>query len=404
MRLNIILQSALKSLRRHKLRSFLTTLGVIIGVSAVILLVSIGNGLKGLVTEQFQSLGSNLLYITPGELVSEEGGFSESAISSAFMPTKFKLDHVDAIKDIGDPITGAVPLVETSIEARYKTQQENTYLHATNSEYSNIRNLDATKGRFFTNSDDQNRRRVAVLGPGIKEDLFSQEPAVGKDISLNGIRFTVIGVVEEKGSGQFGGPDIDSIIYIPLQTGKSTLEIDDIQYFLVQVSSEDQVARGKILVERTLNRFLDEDDFSVTDQEDVLKSINTILSAITGALSGIAAISLLVGGIGIMNIMLVAVTERTKEIGLRKALGATPQNILIQFLIESSALSAAGGIIGILLGAGGALALDRFIPAKITLGSVLLAFSVSVSVGIIFGVFPARKASRLSPIEALRYE
>lgn len=404
MKLRIIWLSAFTSLTRNKIRSFLTTLGVIIGVLSVILLTSLGNGLKNLVTEQFASLGANVLYVTPGEFLNEEGGFSEGAMASGFSVSKFTLGDLKAIKRIGDPILTAGAMSESAADVRYGSKKKNTIMVATTSEYFTIRNTAAEEGRVFSEADNETKRRVVVIGPKLKDTLFDQAPAVGREITLNGIYFTVIGIAEAKSSGGFGGPDIDSAVYVPLETGKAVLGVSNIQYLVAQITKESEIDRGKILIERVLGKHLDDDEFSVTDQTELLKTIQTILGAITGALTGIAAISLLVGGIGIMNIMLVSVSERTKEIGLRKALGAKPSDILIQFLIEAAVLSSAGGLIGIGLGMLISLVLDRFIPSYITLGSVILAFSVSWFTGIIFGVFPARKASRLSPIEALRYE
>jgi putative ABC transport system permease protein len=404
MKLRIIWLSAFTSLSRNKVRSFLTTLGVIIGVLSVILLTSLGSGLKNLVEEQFQGLGSNLLFVTPGEFISEDGGFAQGAINSGFTVSKLGLDDLRAIDRIGDPVVATVPISELFVEARVGTTKKNTGVAASTNEYASIRNLNMTEGRFFSSADNDTRRRVAVLGPGIREDLFGTGPAIGQQIAINGIYFNVIGVVEPKSSGGFGGPDIDGIIYLPLETGRSALDIKDIQYFLVKIKDESEIDRAKTLITRVLEKRMDKDDFAITDQAELLKTIQTILGAITGALAGIAAISLVVGGIGIMNIMLVSVSERTKEIGLRKALGAKPSDILTQFLIEAAVLSSFGGITGILLGMLFSFILDRFIPSYITLGSVLLAFSVSWVTGIIFGVFPARKASKLSPIEALRYE
>jgi|SaaInlStandDraft_4_1057021.scaffolds.fasta_scaffold18302_3 putative ABC transport system permease protein len=404
MKFRLIWLSAFTSLNRNKVRSFLTTLGVIIGVLSVILLTSLGSGLKNLVTEQFEGLGSNLLFVTPGEFISEEGGFSQDAFTQGLTVSKLTLDHVRAIKRIGDPITTAIPISELPIEARVGTIKKNTMIAASTAEYASVRSLGMTSGRFFNSADNETKRRVAVIGPTLAEDLFGLSSAIGQQLSLNGIYFTVIGVVESKGGGGFGGPDLDSIIYIPLETGRTALEITGIQYLLVKIDGEDELARGEALVSRVMGKYLDEDDFSVTDQAELVESIQTILGAITGALAGIAAISLIVGGIGIMNIMLVSVSERTKEIGLRKALGAKPNDILVQFLIEAAALSSFGGLTGIVLGMLISLILDQFIPSHITLSSVALAFSVSWFTGIIFGVFPARKASKLSPIEALRYE
>ena len=243
-----------------------------------------------------------------------------------------------------------------------------------------------------------------VIGSKIAEKLFPGQNPVGQNITINQLRFEVIGVAEAKAAGSFGGPDIDSFMYVPITTAKIALGVDKIMEIMVQSASKDQLPRARELIKTTLAKRLDEKDFSVTDQSEILKTIQTILGVLTTGLAGIAAISLVVGGIGIMNIMLVAVSERTKEIGLRKALGATPSNILIQFLIESAVISTVGGLIGIFLGVLGALAVRPFFPATPEIGSIVLAFAVSLGTGIIFGVYPARKAAQLSPIEALRYE
>ncbi|MFH2019200.1 MAG: ABC transporter permease [bacterium] len=402
MRVAIAAKSALISIKRNKTRSLLTTLGVVIGVAAVILLTSLGNGLKRLISDQFDALGTNQIMITAGDIIKEGGGFDMA--SAGLTVSKFTIEDVEAIKRIGDPIVSAAPVTESTGEVRYKTEKVNTFFMISTPDYTKIRDLKMTSGRFFTDADEVADKRVVVIGPNLEEDLFGKTSGLNKEIAINGINFEVIGIAEPKDVGGFGGPDFDSVVYIPYDIGKKTLEIRNIMYIAIKVDSADDMNRAKILAEKTLSRRLDEEDYSIVDQSELLDSINTILNALTSALAGIAAISLLVGGIGIMNIMLVAVTERTKEIGLRKALGATPNDILVQFLIEASVLSGLGGIIGIAIGVLGALAIDSFIPAKPTLGSIALAFSVSVIVGIVFGVFPARKASKLSPIEALRYE
>jgi putative ABC transport system permease protein len=393
MKLEIISQSALISIRRNKMRSFLTTLGVIIGVSAVILLTSLGNGLKRLISDQFDALGTNQLMVTPGDVVDENGNINMATASLAV--SKFTIGDVDALRRIGSPIVSAVPVIESSGEVRYKTEKVTTFFMVSTPDYNKIRDLDMTEGRFFNSADESAGRRVVVIGPALEEDLFDKQSGLHQEIAINGINFEIVGIAEPKDVGGFGGPDFDQVVYIPFK---------NIMYIAMRVETADDMGRAKILAERALSRRLDEDDYDIIDQSELLDSINTILSALTGALTGIAAISLLVGGIGIMNIMLVAVTERTKEIGLRKALGATPADILTQFLIEASVLSGLGGLMGIGLGVLGALAIDTLIPASPTIGSILLAFSVSVAVGVVFGVFPSRKASRLSPIEALRYE
>lgn len=402
MRVAIAAKSALISIKRNKTRSLLTTLGVVIGVAAVILLTSLGNGLKRLISDQFDALGTNQIMITAGDIIKEGGGLDMTSVGLTV--SKFTIEDVEAIKRIGSPIVSAAPVTESTGEVRYKTKKVNTFFMISSPDYTKIRDLKMTSGRFFTDADEVADKRVVVIGPNLEEDLFGKTSGLNKEIAINGINFEVIGIAEPKDVGGFGGPDFDSVVYIPYDIGKKTLEIRNIMYIAIKVDSAEDMNRAKILAEKTLSRRLDEEDYSIVDQSELLDSINTILNALTSALAGIAAISLLVGGIGIMNIMLVAVTERTKEIGLRKALGATPNDILVQFLIEASVLSGLGGIIGIAIGVLGAFAIDNIIPAKPTIGSIAMAFSVSVIVGIVFGVFPARKASKLSPIEALRYE
>jgi len=400
----VLTKSALISILRNKLRSFLTTLGVIIGVLSVILLTSIGNGLTVFVEEQFENLGSNLLIISPGEIVSEEGGFNPDAAALSLTTSKLSEKDVDNLKRAGYPLSAVAPVIEGSIDIRTEQGKRKGYSLATTPDYSVLRNTKAVSGRFFSDSDVTGNRKVAVIGNKIKEKLFAGVDPVGASLTINRVRFEVIGVAEKKSSGSFGGPDIDSTVYIPISTARSALSQDKVSYILVQAADKTSIERGKERIKEIMSKRLQEEDFSVTDQSEILKTIQTILSTLTVGLAGIAAISLVVGGIGIMNIMLVAVSERTREIGLRKALGATPNNILVQFLIEAVVLSTLGGIIGIILGILGATAITAFFPATPALNSILLAFGVSFTTGVIFGVFPARKAASLSPIEALRYE
>jgi len=243
---------------------------------------------------------------------------------------------------------------------------------------------------------------VAVLGHKVAEDLFGEESPVGEKVKLGEYRYQIMGVIEEKGGE--GSMSPDDKVFVPITTAQRQFDKHNINLIFAQVRSNDEVSSTVPLVEEVLKRRLDEEDFTVLDQKEMLSTVSNILNTLTAALGGIAAISLLVGGIGIMNIMLVSVTERTREIGLRKALGATPDVILTQFLIEAVFLSIGGGIVGIMIGWGGALLLNRFMPAAITLWSIILAFVVSATVGIVFGIAPAKKASQLSPIEALRYE
>lgn len=404
MKFSSLAKTAFISISRNKMRSFLTTLGVVIGVLSVILLTSIGNGLTVFVEQQFQTLGSNLLIVSPGEIVSEDGGFNQEAAALALTTSKLSTQDVSALERVGYPLGDVAPVIEGGVEVRTDQGKRQGFSVATTPAYSTLRNTNAQQGRFFTESDVSSNRKVAVIGSKIAEKLFVGVDPIGKDVTLNRIRFQVIGVAEPKSSGSFGGPDIDSSVYIPVTTARSALGQEKISYILVQASDKKDIERAKERIESVMSKRLNEEDFSITDQAEILKTIQTILGTLTVGLAGIAAISLVVGGIGIMNIMLVAVSERTREIGLRKALGATPKSILIQFLIESAVLSTLGGTIGIILGILGALGIRAFFPATPALNSILLAFGVSLATGIVFGVFPARKAAALNPIEALRYE
>ncbi len=404
MKFSTLARSAIISISRNKLRSFLTTLGVVIGVLSVILLTSIGNGLTVFVEKQFETLGSNLLIVSPGEIISEEGGFNQESAALSLSTSKLSLSDVSAIERVGYPLGAVSPVIEGSVDVRTDQGKRKGFSVATTPQYSKLRNTKTTSGRFFSESDISSNRKVAVIGSKIAEKLFVGVSPVGNTVTLNRIKFEVVGVAESKSSGNFGGPDIDSSVYIPISTARSALGQEKISYILVQAADKQNIERAKDKVKEIMDKRLNEEDFSVIDQAEILKTIQTILGTLTVGLAGIAAISLVVGGIGIMNIMLVAVSERTREIGLRKALGATPNNILIQFLIESAVLSTLGGLIGIILGVLGALAIQPFFPATPALNSILLAFGVSLATGLVFGVFPARKAARLSPIDALRYE
>ncbi len=404
MKLSFTFKTALISLARNKMRSFLTTLGVIIGVSSVILLTAIGAGLRHLVQEQFQSLGSNLLFVMPGDIFDQGGGFSEDSMRTSMMNSRLKLQDVANINRLGEPIVKAVPVNQLQQPAKYQAKTYTVTITSSFADYASVREIKTSQGRFFTKAEAAGRKKVVVIGDKVKTELFSHTNPLGKKIALGNIKFTVIGVAEKKGGGGMGGPDFDSWVYIPIQTAQRTFDNTLVNTLIVKVNSEDNISQAKKMVEKTLLKRLDESDFSIVDQTELLDTVQGILNTMTTALAGIAGISLLVGGIGIMNIMLVSVTERTKEIGLRKAVGATPKDILIQFLIESALLSLFGGLVGIFLGSFGAILLNRFFPALPTFNAGALAFFISLLVGVVFGVMPARQAARLSPIEAIRYE
>lgn len=263
---------------------------------------------------------------------------------------------------------------------------------------------DISKGRFFDKVENQGKRRVAILGFDVAEEIFGKIDPIGKNVRIGAQTFEVIGVADKVGGGFGGGPSFDKYTYIPIETAFKIYDNETVAQIIAQAKTKDEIPNAITAIENVLLKRLKEDEFSVFDQSQILETINQILGMLTIGLGGIAAISLVVGGIGIMNIMLVSVTERTREIGLRKALGATPNQILLQFLVEAALLSVIGGLIGLLLAYLGTLAIQPYFPAKVTLNAVILAFGVSTAVGLVFGAAPARSAAKLSPIEALRYE
>jgi ABC-type antimicrobial peptide transport system permease subunit len=385
---------ALRALSANKVRSALTMLGVIIGVAAVILLVSIGTGVQSQVTGQISGLGSNLLFVFPGKM-DEAGGPGGGGIRK-----QFNLDDVDYVQvRIGEQGT-VIPLLQAPTELRVGNRTKNTTLGGTD---QNGRASAGTlaEGRWFTRGEVVGNARVAVIGSDVRDEFFPGQNPVGRTIDVASQPFTIIGLFEAKG-GSLGGSQ-DNVVDVPVTTAQQVLGTKDISGMLVEVNNMDQIEAVKAQVTRLLTpRFGDQ--FSVFTQEQTLGILSTLLGTLTAMLAGLASISLLVGGIGIMNIMLVSVSERTREIGIRKAVGARTYDILSQFVIEAMVLSVMGGVMGILVGSGGALALHRWVPAEVTLWAVVLAFAFSAAVGVFFGVYPAYRASRLDPIEALRYE
>ena len=406
---------AFGALLTNKLRAVLTMLGIIIGIFAVIVLVSIGRGLEAIVNNEFNALGSNLMFVFP---VSPDYSGGERPTSSGSQG--LSNDDVAAISDpfLAPAVQAAAPEVQRVRLVTYGRQEHNTTVSAVTAEYQYVRNFFVAEGDFISPEDIAAESRVAVLGHATAEELFEPgESVVGETIRIDGTPFRVIGVMEEKGGSAFGNED--DIVFIPLSTGQRRMfntRSRDGRYLVsliyVQAVSEDALDTAALQITQILRdrheiQFRDEDDFMVITQKEILSAFGQITGAITTFLAIIAGISLLVGGIGIMNIMLVSVTERTREIGLRKAIGARRRDILVQFLIEAMILALTGGLIGVLLGTLGAWIAELLVEDLITvvgLDTILLATLVSGAVGILFGVYPAYRAALLNPIDALRYE
>ncbi|NOZ70488.1 MAG: FtsX-like permease family protein [Chloroflexi bacterium] len=408
---------ALRALAANKLRSILTMLGIIIGVGAVIALMSVGQGVQQLITDQLQSAGSNLLIIIPGRISdTHPGGLRRQRPSKPLTNGDWK-----AISDplLVPEVLAAVPEIEGGADIVRGNNNLRISIIGTNEDFAPVRNYNVVLGRFLTAEDVATEGRTVALGSKVAEALFpNDEYPLGQIVRINGISFRVVGVMEEKGGGGFGS--LDNFVYVPFTTvqkrlfpnRRSSRGEPTVSLILAKVVSEDKLDDAAASIEELLRQrhnitFLDEDDFSVINQADILDIFGSITSVLTTFLGGIAAISLLVGGIGIMNIMLVSVTERTREIGLRKAVGAKRRHILTQFLVEAMVLSLMGGIIGMILGFAGAqglASLSEGLQAVVTLESILLATGFSAFVGLFFGIYPALRASQLHPIDALRYE
>ncbi len=396
-----ITKSAIFDFSRNKSRTFLTSLGILIGVLAVVLLTAFGLGLRAYIEQQFEDLGSNLIRVVPGKIL-QNGSFRGGG--GGVGAIRFDEKDVRRLERIKN-VSSVVPVFSKSITATAGKNSELADLYSSNDKIFEVLNVKSEYGKLFTKQDLEKRAKVVVIGPTLAEKLFKRPKlAVGKTIKVESQSFTVIGVSEKKGGSGLGGPDFDSYVYMPYKTAYVFNTDKKFLALVVQTYQEEQIPAAIKNIERELNKRYSEDDFSIIRQEELIGAISSIFSLINTVLVAIAAISLLVGGIGIMNIMYVSVTERIKEIGIRRALGARKSDILYQFLIESVILSLLGGSSGLLLSYLIVLAIQQYFPAYIDLNSVLLALGVSSGIGIIFGVFPAKKAADLSPIEAIRYE
>lgn len=395
-----ITKLAIKSLLRNKTRSILTMIGIIIGVSAVILLVSIGQGLQNYITNQFEALGSNLIIVLPGK-VGTSGGLSSAPNLAG---SKLTIQDVNRLQQLGGPIESVGAGIEMPATVSYFGKSTYTTVGGLTASYQKMRNLVTSVGREISDSDNNSDRPVADVGTTVINKIFGGQNPIGKKITIGGQKFVIVGILSEIGSGGAIGQDTNNFVFIPLTTSQNLFGMKSVQAIGVKVKDKTDIPLATSMINKELGKRLKTDDFSVVDSSSLLATITQILGVITLALGGIAAISLVVGGVGIMNIMLVSVTERTREIGLRKAVGAKPNDILVQFLIESVMLSVVGGGIGVLIGFLGSLAVNQFIATTVTFWSVALAFGVSAVIGIVFGVAPAARASKLNPIEALKYE
>jgi len=397
-----IIKVALKSLYANKLRTFLAMLGIIIGVGSVISMLAIGTGAQKQVLERIASIGTNLLIVHPAQR-GVRGVMSDTS-------QRLELEDVKAILEKAPGVYQVAPVVRGSSQVKYFNKNIQISVIGSSMTYFPIRNYRIEKGRSFTETEVDRTARVAVIGPTTAENLFGEKNPVGESIKIKGINFTVVGVTKEKGSRGWRNPDDQ--VTVPYTTAmKQLFGLDYIQEIDIQAADSaalEKVQEASSAILRRQHRLPEgmPDDFHLHNQADIIETASEVTHTFTFLLGGIACISLLVGGIGIMNIMLVTVTERTREIGIRKAIGAKDRDILLQFLIEAIILSCFGGIIGVALGIGASQMIEewtQFVTVA-KLSSILLALSFSAAIGIFFGYYPARRAALLDPIEALRYE
>ena len=404
MNLSESIQVALEGIYANKVRSGLTMLGVVIGVGAVIAMIAIGQGARMQTMQAIQAMGTNVLAVSPGQ---SRSGSVRGGMGSEQTLT---LEDSTAIARSCSLIKDVAPEVRQSAQVKYGNMNTSTTIMGTSEAYPKIRSFQIAEGRFFTEGEVRSMRRVAIVCPTAAGNLFGQNSPLDKTIRINGISFQVIGVTRAKGSG--GWHDPDDQIFVPVTTAmKRLFGVDYLRAVSAQAKDMDSMTEASSQIDSLLRKRHDipkdgEPDFQIRNQAEYMETAAQASQTFTMLLAGIAAVSLLVGGIGIMNIMLVSVTERTREIGIRKAVGAKSRDILLQFLVESVVLSLVGGIIGILFGMGAAKVLSQTAGWQVSIspGSVVLAFGFAAAVGIFFGIYPARKASALRPIDALRYE
>ncbi|WP_255301593.1 ABC transporter permease [Bacillus sp. AFS040349] len=383
------IKMAFKSIKNNKIRALLTMLGIIIGVASVITLVGVGQGSSQSVTEDIGSLGTNLLTLSVNDTTSVQ--LEEDQLT--------QFEELRGISEVAPVVTGRV-------SAKNGENSTQVSITGTNSTYLSVRSLTLSQGRFISDMDDELRQKVVVLGSDTASTLFPNQNPVGQSIQIEGVSFKVVGVLESVGTSL--GMSGDSVIVAPLSTTQRVIKSTTIGTIYFQSESEDRINNAKFQVQGLMTTLFpnSSDYYSVSTQEDLMETMSSVSNTMSLMLGGIASISLLVGGIGIMNIMLVSVSERTKEIGIRKAIGANRQSILLQFLIEAVVLSTLGGLIGVVLGLGVSKLMELFtsITISYSMSVTSLAFLFSLLIGVVFGVFPANKASKLNPIQALRQE
>lgn len=392
------------SLIANKMRSILTMLGIIIGVAAVIALVSIGNGVKQDIQNSISSLGSNLLMVMPGAPRTPGVRPSQGSMKS------LKVSDYQAISKL-DGVKAASPYTANSYVTIYQSKNWTTTVSGVSSNFQDVNNWTMAEGRFISSKNVENRERVAVVGQTVVKNLFAGEDPVGKEIRVKNIPFRVIGVLNSKGNGTMGN-DQDDVIFIPYTTAMERVEgVDYLRMVYVVASDDNGIDRLQSDIENLLCvrhsiKDTNLDDFNIQNMKSIMETMEQTTGTLTLFLGAVAAISLVVGGIGIMNIMLVSVTERTREIGIRKALGATYFVIVTQFLIEAVVISLMGGLIGIALGIGASklIGLASGMSTVISVPTIVLSFAFSMAIGLVFGIYPARKAAKLNPIDALHYE
>ncbi|WP_028548143.1 ABC transporter permease [Paenibacillus sp. UNC451MF] len=391
MRLLELISMALRTVVNNPMRTLLTMLGVIIGVSSVVTLVAIGQGTSAAIEKQYEALGTNLIVVN---------------VMGTGRATQLVYDDLMQLEQLPEIQTIAPTIVKGSSNIKYDRTQEKYTVVGTNENYLPLMKGEMASGRFISSADLEFRNQIAVLGSTVAKKYFGTLNPLGEDINIDGVVFTIAGVLKEKGSNIGGGVSLDDSVFVPLVTAQRAFKLGSIRTTYLEAPTKEQLTQAQSTITQYLTyKFKSDSGFQVSNQDELMKARVAASSSLNNQLISVACISLLVGGIGIMNIMLVTVSERTREIGIRKSIGAKRRNILMQFLIEATVISGLGGIIGLLLGSGLALAWPHFNPKQETVLSFqvgLYSFLFSVGVGMIFGLYPANKASKLRPIDALR--